>query len=93
MGMGPAPPHLLLRYWRRHHRLTQQGVATYLNTTVQTVGNWERGCSRIPFAAVLQLAEWWGVELGELMDGPPAEDTIAYGSGTLRHSADTSTGM
>lgn len=41
-----TPTQLLL--WRRDYRVSQQRLATLLGKSVRTVGNWERGDTRMP---------------------------------------------
>ena len=63
-----------IRRARTRRRLTQDDLAQTVNTTRQTISNYETGRSRPDVETLQRLADALGVELTELLDGAPSAD-------------------
>lgn len=55
---------------RKHHRLTQAGLAEKLNYSDKAVSKWERGESIPDVLTLMQLAELFGVQVDDLLADP-----------------------
>ena len=51
---------------RKRANVTQDDLATAVNVSAGTIGNWERGIADIPFSKACMVADRLGVSLDEL---------------------------
>ena len=63
-----------IRRTRTRRRLTQDDLAQTVHTTRQTISNYETGRSRPDVETLQRLADAFGVELTELLDGALSAD-------------------
>ena len=74
-----------LKELRKEKKLTQEQLAEILQVSNRTVSRWENGANLPDLDLLIQIADYYEVELGELLDGERREqvaDTalgFAYG--------------
>ena len=56
-----------LKNLRKDNKITQQQLASALNTTVKTISHWETGYSEPALNQVVELAEFFNVSLEDLI--------------------------
>ena len=59
----------LLKELRRERALTQEQLAEHLGVSSRTVSRWETGSNLPDLSVLIELADLYGVELQELIDG------------------------
>lgn len=80
-----------LRELRNEKNLTQEQLSEILGVTNRSVSRWETGATMPDFDLLIQLSEYFGVGVGELLDGERApEKEGAGGNDTLLKVADYS---
>ena len=60
-----------LKQLRQEHQLTQENLAEIMCVTNRSVSRWENGVNLPDLPTLIQLADFYGVELRELLDGEP----------------------
>lgn len=56
-----------LKMLRKEYGITQSILAEVLQTTVKTISHWETGYSEPSIKQILELAEYFSVELDDLL--------------------------
>ena len=57
------PIELSLRLMRRHRNIVQADAARYIGITRNTLSNYERGISEIPFTTFMRLARLYNFKI------------------------------
>ena len=65
-----------LKQLRLEHQLTQEKLAEALCVTSRSVSRWENGVNLPDLPTLIQLADFYGVELRELLDGERKPDAM-----------------
>ena len=63
-----------LRQLRQENGLTQQQLAEKLGVSNRSVSRWETGATMPDFDLLMELAKYYGVGVGEILDGRPREE-------------------
>lgn len=80
-----------LKELRNEKNLTQEQLAEILGVTNRSVSRWETGATMPDFDLLIQLSEYFGVGVGELLDGERAPEKEGAGENdTLIKVADYS---
>ena len=58
-----------LKQLRQERQLTQENLAEIMCVTNRSVSRWENGVNLPDLPTLIQLADFYGVELRELLDG------------------------
>ena len=58
-----------LKQCRKEKNLTQEQLAEKFGVSARTVSRWETGINMPDLSVLVQLAEYYDVEMGELLDG------------------------
>lgn len=56
-----------LKRLRKEGKITQQQLAVALHTTVKTISHWETGYTEPSINQILELSEFFGVDLEDLL--------------------------
>ena len=56
-----------LKSFRKAGKISQQQLAVVLHTTVKTISHWETGYTEPSINQLLELAEFFGITLEELL--------------------------
>jgi len=64
--MTTAERKYTLKELRARKDVTQEQAAKDLNVSVQTYNAWEKNISNIAISKVVRVAEYYGVQLGEI---------------------------
>ena len=59
-----------LKQLRQERQLTQENLAEIMCVTNRSVSRWENGVNLPDLPTLIQLADFYGVELRELLDDP-----------------------
>ena len=65
-----------LQELRKEKGLTQEQVATQFNTTNRTISRWETGSNTPDISMLVEIAEFYGVDVREIIDGERKTDTM-----------------
>ena len=65
-----------LKQLRQERQLTQENLAETMCVTSRSVSRWENGVNLPDLPTLIQLADFYGVELRELLDGERKPDTM-----------------
>ena len=65
-----------LRELRKEKGLTQEQVAVKFNTTNRTVSRWETGFNMPDISLLVEISEFYGVDVRELIDGERKTDNM-----------------
>lgn len=65
-----------LKQLRQEHQLTQENLAEIMCVTNRSVSRWENGVNLPDLPTLIQLADFYGVELRELLDGERKPDAM-----------------
>ena len=65
-----------LQELRKEKGLTQEQVAAHLNTTNRTISRWETGSNTPDISMLVDIAEFYGVDVREIIDGERTTDTM-----------------
>lgn len=65
-----------LKELRRERSLTQEQLAEELSVSARTVSRWETGSNMPDLAVLVELAEFYQVELKEILDGERKRDNM-----------------
>ena len=65
-----------LKQLRQEHQLTQENLAEIMCVTNRSVSRWENGVNLPDLPTLIQLADFYGVELRELLDGKRKPDAM-----------------
>ena len=65
-----------LKQLRQERQLTQENLAEIMCVTNRSVSRWENGVNLPDLPTLIQLADFYGVELRELLDGERKPDTM-----------------
>ena len=82
---------LFLKELRKERGLTQEQAAEALFVSSKTVSRWETGATIPDLETLVKLAEFYQVDVKELIDGKrfgPEEDAESRGKNTLRAAAE-----
>lgn len=60
---------LFLKELRRQRNLTQEQLAEILNVSNRSISRWENGVTMPDFDLLIQLAKFYNIEIGEILDG------------------------
>ena len=66
----------LLKALRKEKGLTQEQLAETLGVSGRTVSRWETGSNMPDLAVLVQLTDYYGVELREILDGERKSETM-----------------
>lgn len=58
-----------LKELRKEKSLTQEQLAEHFNVSSRTVSRWENGNNMPDISILVELAEFYGIELREIIDG------------------------
>ena len=87
--MDMAKTGALLKELRREKALTQEQLAELLGVSGRTVSRWETGRTLPDFDLLIQLADYYAVELKEILTGERSQKPMAQDTkGTLKDIAD-----
>lgn len=59
----------LLRELRMEKQITQESLAEMLGVSNRSISRWENGATMPDFDLLIELAKYYGVEVGEILDG------------------------
>ena len=65
-----------LKQLRQERQLTQENLAEIMCVTNRSVSRWENGVNLPDLPTLIQLADFYGVELRELLDGERKPDAM-----------------
>ena len=65
-----------LKELRKEKKLTQEQLAEILQVSNRTVSRWENGANLPDLDLLIQIADYYEVELGELLDGERREQVV-----------------
>lgn len=65
-----------LQELRKEKGLTQEQVAKRFNTTNRTISRWETGSNTPDISMLVEIAEFYGVDVREIIDGERKTDTM-----------------
>ena len=65
-----------LKQLRQERQLTQENLAEIMCVTNRSVSRWENGVNLPDLPTLIQLADFYGVELRELLDGKRKPDAM-----------------
>ena len=65
-----------LQELRKEKGLTQEQVAAHFNTTNRTISRWETGSNTPDISMLVDIAEFYGVDVREIIDGERKTDTM-----------------
>lgn len=83
-----------LKALRKEKKLTQEQLVEILQVSNRTVSRWENGANLPDLDLLIQIADYYGVELGELLDGERREQVVDKElENTVRKVADTALGF
>ena len=74
--MDQAKIGMFIKDLRKEKGLTQEQLAEQLNVSRRTVSRWETGSNLPDLDLLIQLADFCGVDLRELLDGERKEDIM-----------------
>ena len=66
-----------LKQLRQERQLTQENLAEIMCVTNRSVSRWESGVNLPDLPTLIQLADFYGVELRELLDGERKPDSMS----------------
>lgn len=64
-----------LKDLRKHNGLTQEQLAEKLNISNRSISRWETGKSLPDIAILIELAEFYNVDINEILDGKRKDNT------------------
>jgi transcriptional regulator with XRE-family HTH domain len=67
--MNPKTIGLFLKQLRNEKRLTQEQLAEVLGVSGRTVSRWETGSNLPDLSILVQISEYYGVEIKEILNG------------------------
>lgn len=79
-----------IRELRKEKDLTQEQLAEKMNTSRRTVSRWETGTSMPDLSVLVDLAEFFEIDLKELFDGQRKENTLTEIQETVIKAAEYS---
>lgn len=65
-----------LRELRKEKKLTQEQLAEHLNVSARTVSRWETGSNMPDLSILIEIADFYEVDIRELIDGERKHDTM-----------------
>ena len=65
-----------LQELRKEKGLTQEQVATHFNTTNRTISRWETGSNTPDISLLVEIAEFYGVDVREIIDGERKKENM-----------------
>ena len=65
-----------LKELRKQKSLTQEQLAEYLNVSARTVSRWETGSNMPDLSILIEIADFYDVDIRELIDGERKDDTM-----------------
>ena len=83
-----------LKALRKEKGLTQEQLAEKLGVAGRTVSRWETASNMPDLSVLIQLAEFYDIEVGEILDGERKKEKIdTNANDTLKKVSDYSTGL
>lgn len=65
-----------LKTLRKEKELTQEQLAEHLNVSARTVSRWETGSNMPDLSILIEIADFYDVDIRELIDGERKDDTM-----------------
>ena len=66
----------LLRELRMEKQITQESLAEMLGVSNRSISRWENGATMPDFDLLIELAKYYDVEVGEILDGERKQKTM-----------------
>ena len=66
----------LLKELRKEKRLTQEQLAEHFNVSTRSVSRWENGINMPELSLLIELADFYNVDIREIIDGERKSETM-----------------